>query len=58
MINLFNKIFEKFASQIKKPNVKLPKSRTPHKIKDNNQSVKNGVINEKTTSSLRSKVKS
>jgi hypothetical protein len=52
------KLLDKIALQIYKPTVKLPKSNTPHKIKDNNQSVNNGVINEKTNSRLRSQVKS
>ena len=58
MKDLLKKMLDKLTLQIYKPTVKLPKSNKPHKIKDNNQSVKNGVINEKTSSSLRSKVKS
>jgi hypothetical protein len=42
------------ASQIKKASVKLPKAGRPHKIKDNNQSIKNGVVNEKSHVDLRS----
>ena len=42
--------------QIKQSNVKLPKKVVkPQKIQDNNQAINNGVINEKSTSSLRSK---
>jgi hypothetical protein len=43
------------GSQIKKPSVKLPKKRfTPHKIKDDNQAISIGVINEESDISLRS----
>ena len=43
------------ASQIKKTSVKLPKKvGRPHKIKDDNQSIKNGVVNEESDSDLRS----
>jgi hypothetical protein len=57
-MNFFNKIMATFASQIKKSNVKLPvKQEMPHKIKDDNQSIHNGVINEEPKPSLRSKVK-
>lgn len=49
------KFLTKISSQIKKSNVKLPnKTVTPHKIKDNNQSISDGVINEKSNLSLRS----
>jgi hypothetical protein len=44
----------KMSSQIRKPNVKLAKNIKPHKIKDDNQSVKNGVINEESSTGLRS----
>jgi hypothetical protein len=43
------------TSQIKKPNVKLPKKVDAHKIQDNDQSIKLGAINEKYHSNLRSK---
>jgi hypothetical protein len=59
MKKTINKILATMASQIKKPNVKLPvNSIKPHKIKDDNQSVNYGVIHEKPTTCLRSKVKS
>lgn len=48
-------IIKALASQIKEPDVKLPKKRgRPHKIKDDNQSIKNGVVNEKSNADLRS----
>lgn len=50
-----NKILRKLTSQVKKPNVKLPKSIKPHKITDDNQSINNGVINERYSVCLRSK---
>lgn len=56
-MKILNTILATFASQIKKSNVKLPKSVKPHKIQDDNQSIHNGVIHEKTEPSLRSKVK-
>lgn len=47
------------ASQIKKTSVKLPKKTgRPHKIKDNNQSIKNGVVNEESHFDLRGSSKS
>lgn len=52
-----NKIVDKLASQIKKPNVKLPKVGKPHKIKDDNQSINNGVIHERYSVCLRSPTK-
>ena len=43
-------------SQIKQPNVKLPKKKVVlPKIQDNDQSIKLGAINEKHHSDLRSK---
>mgnify|MGYP003658409109 CR=1 FL=1 len=42
------------VSQIKKTSVKLPKKvGRPHKIKDDNQFIKNGVVNEKSHVDLR-----
>lgn len=48
MLNI-HKILDIMASQIKKPDVKLPtKSNTPqNKITDDNQAINLGVINEK-----------
>ena len=49
------KMFDIMASQIKKPNVKLPKKRVDtHKIKDDNQAISIGVINEESNIHLRS----
>ncbi len=56
-MNFQNKIVDKLASKIKRSNVKLPKSVKPHKIKDDNQSINNGVINEKYPVCLRSPTK-
>jgi hypothetical protein len=54
-MSFIDKIFNIMGSQIKKPSVKLPKKRfTPHKIKDDNQAISIGVINEESDISLRS----
>jgi hypothetical protein len=54
-MSLIDKIISIMGSQIKKPNVKLPKKRfTPNKITDDNKSISIGVINEKSDISLRS----
>jgi hypothetical protein len=42
------------ASQIKRSGVTLATVEKPHKIKDDNQSIHNGVINETIESDLRS----
>jgi hypothetical protein len=42
------------ASQIHKTNVKLGTIEKPHKIRDDNQSIHNGVINEEFNANLRS----
>jgi len=52
-----NKILDKLASQVRKSNVKLPKRIKPHKITDDNQSINNGVINERHSVCLRSQTK-
>ena len=49
-----DKMLGDMASQIIKSNVKLAKNKKPHKIQDDNQSVNNGVINEKSSAGLRS----
>lgn len=55
MKNFIQKIMSTMAFQIKKPNVKLAnKSAVPHKITDDNQSIKHGVIHEKLDADLRS----
>jgi hypothetical protein len=53
---LLNKILDLLNLQIKQSNAKLPKKvvKVP-KIQDNNQAIKLGAINEKSTSSVRSK---
>ena len=54
-----NKVLQIFGYQLHKNNVKLPvKSAKSPKIQDNNQSIKNGIINEsKSKPTLRSKTK-
>jgi hypothetical protein len=42
------------SSQIKTSNVRLPAIDPPHKIRDDNQSIKNGVINEECDIRMRS----
>ena len=50
--------FKIFTSQILKSNVKLPsKEDESPKIQDNNQAITNGVINEESTTGLRSGIK-
>ena len=58
-MDMVNKILHVFGYQLKKNNVKLPtKSVKSPKIQDNNQSIKNGIINEsKPNPTLRSKIK-
>ena len=48
------KIISVLVNQIKPDNVKLPLNNKPLKIKDNNQAINNGVINEESDSDLRS----
>ena len=54
-----NKIVGIFGYQLIKNNVKLPtKTKSQYKITDDNQSIKNGIVNESDSkSNLRSKVK-
>ena len=54
-----NKVLQIFGYQLHKNNVKLPvKSVKSPKIQDNNQSIKNGIINESEPKfPVRSKVK-
>jgi hypothetical protein len=42
------------ASQIKTTGVRLPAIEPPHKIRDDNQSIKDGVINEEFDNRMRS----
>ena len=54
-MNLLKKALVHLTSQIKKSAVILPEIVKPHKIQDDNQSIHNGVINEKNSEpSLRS----
>ena len=57
-MNKIQNLLTKISTQIRKSNVKLPnKIQTPHKIKDNNQSISDGVINEESNFNLRSESK-
>lgn len=58
-MNSLNKIVGIFGYQLVKNNVKLPtKTKSQVKITDDNQSIKNGIVNESNPkSNLRSKVK-
>lgn len=49
-----NKMIDRMASQIRKSNVKLAAKVKPHKITDDDQSIKDGVIYEKSDAGLRS----
>jgi hypothetical protein len=53
-MNLLKKALTTLASQIRKPDVKLASVESPNKIKDDNQSIHNGVIHEKFDTGLRS----
>lgn len=54
-MNGLKKILGVLTKQINKSNVTMPISEIPHKITDDNQSIHNGVTNEKHLISLRSK---
>lgn len=54
MISSVNKIIGALTSQIRKGSVTIPAEVMPHKITDDNQSIKNGVIHEKLNISVRS----
>lgn len=51
-----DKILGIITRQIKKPSGKLIKNTKPHKIQDDNQSIRNGVINEKPDACMRGKI--
>ena len=55
-MTILTKILDVLNLQIKQPSAKLPKKvvKSP-KIQDNNQAINLGAINEKSTSSVRSK---
>ena len=53
-MNNLKKMLVALTSQIKTSDVKLATAVKPHKIQDDNQSIHNGVINEKFESDLRS----
>ena len=48
------KIIGALTSQIRKGSVTIPAEVMPHKITDDNQSIKNGVIHEERNLSMRS----
>lgn len=48
------KILAVLTSQVKQSSVKLPIANIPHKITDDNQSIHNGVIHEKSYTDMRS----
>ena len=55
-MTILTKILDVLNLQIKQPSAKLPKKVVkPQKIQDNNQAINLGAINEKSTSSVRSK---
>jgi hypothetical protein len=58
-MNTINKIVGIFGYQLIKNNVKLPtKTKSRNKITDDNQSIKNGIVNESDSKpNLRSKIK-
>jgi len=53
-MNNLKKMLVALTSQIKSSDVTLATAEIPHKIKDDNQSIHNGVINEEFNSNLRS----
>jgi hypothetical protein len=52
-MNTLKKALAFLTSQIKKSDVKLPTIEKPHKIRDDNQSIHDGVIHEKFDTGLR-----
>lgn len=53
-MNTLKKALAFLTSQIKKSDVKLQTIEQPHKIRDDNQSIHDGVIHEKLDTTLRS----
>ena len=53
-MNALKKILGALTSQVKRSNVNIPAKEIPHKITDDNQSIKDGVIYEKFSTNLRS----
>ena len=56
-MNSLKKMLAYLTSQVNKTSVTLGTIETPHKIKDDNQSITSGVINEKSEPNLRSEIK-
>lgn len=54
MRTALKKILAVLTSQVKQSSVKLPIVEIPHKITDDNQSINNGVIHEKSNIDVRS----
>ena len=57
-MNGLKKVLLAMSSQIKKADVRLPIMETPHTIRDDNQSIRNGVINEESYNRMRSAIES
>jgi hypothetical protein len=57
-MSILDKILGLFARQVRKPDIIIPVVlEQPHIIKDNNQSINNGAVNEKSDAGLRSETK-
>jgi hypothetical protein len=58
-MSILDTILGFFAKQVRKSDVVIPAVtlEKPHTIKDNNQSINNGAVNEKSDASLRSETK-
>jgi hypothetical protein len=57
-MSILDKILSFFAKQVRKSDVIIPVIlEKPHTIKDNNQSINSGAVNEKSDAGLRSETK-
>jgi hypothetical protein len=57
-MSILDKILSFFAKQVRKSDVFIPVIlEKPHTIKDNNQSINSGAVNEKSDAGLRSETK-
>jgi hypothetical protein len=57
-MSILDTILGFFAKQVRKSEVIVPVTlEKPHTIKDNNQSINNGAVNEKSDAGLRSETK-
>lgn len=57
-MNGLKKVLLSLTSQIKKTDARLPIMETPHTIRDDDQSIRNGVINEEFDYRMRSEIES